>query len=153
MSVSVLDRLFKERVFERHHRTLRQLTQKPPQPQAANRERTDKIERTYDKCSLFSSTGVDARAWSDQVKHIDGPKYQNEDRDRRQPLCPSLEILLEQDEEREGKMEEDQDQAYCSPAASHSRDEPFGFFRNVCRPDDQEMDKVEIRPDHYQSQH
>src|SRR5271157_2350593 len=65
----------------------------------------------------------------------------------------ALQLPREQERERHGEMEHHEKQADVLPPAIHAAHVPRNFFRQVARPDDEPLRKIEVRPDHDEGEH
>src|SRR5271157_2049510 len=65
----------------------------------------------------------------------------------------ALQLAREQERERHGEMEHHEKQADVLPPAIHAAHVPRNFFRQVARPDDEPLRKIEVRPDHDEGEH
>src|SRR5260221_13305812 len=119
MPVAVLDRSLKIRILDRHQRPFRELAKIPPEPDPADRDRTDKIQPVNVKSTLFQTARYNAVARPYKPIHIDEPHKENENRERRDPSGTPLEVLLEQNVKRKRKMEQDQSNTDIVPNAFH----------------------------------
>src|SRR5437879_9252086 len=126
----MLDRSFKIRIHRRYERPLHQFAKKPPKPYSANSNRPDDIEPAHNKRTRLKAARH-AIARPDHVKHIYDPHKKDKYGKGRQPPEPSLEVLLQQDEKRKGKVKKDQRCADPAPAAFHPDDPTACLLRNI----------------------
>src|SRR5690606_34715099 len=108
MAVAKLDSFLQIGIVDRHKRLLRKLPKEPPEPKSADRDRSRKIQPAYVERACLEAHRIDTCRRADLPKHIDDAHHENKDRDTRKPFCVAFEILLQKNEERERKMQENQ---------------------------------------------
>ncbi len=88
----------------------------------------------------------------DQPVEIHQPHHQNEHRDRCQQFEIAFQIAREQEREGQREVADHQQQPDKLPAVIQAREIPGNFFRQIARPDDQELGERKVRPHHHQGE-
>src|SRR5687768_13896456 len=122
----VLDCVFEERIHYRYERPAHQLAEKKPNPDPADCYGGDDVHPADRERHVQSSVLADARARADQEIHVDESHEQYEYGYHRETLRLALQILLQEDQERSRKVEQDQSPCDPSPAAGRSEERRVG---------------------------
>src|SRR5215218_7435833 len=153
MSVSVLDGVREKRIHYRNKRAFCQLVQKIPNPETANRDRSDDVQPAYRERKMRTGVFANSRTRADKKIHIDETHEQNKESHHRKAFRLSLQVLHQKDQKRSRKVEKYQPPRHPAPASGRTLYEPGGLFRQVSGKDDQVLREIEVRPDHYESEH
>ena len=90
------------------------------------------------------------RAWIESGGHqpedVDVPHDGEDERDDRDAPGAPLEAMRQQQDERQGEVEEHDGERDPLPAAARAGEVPGNLLRQVAGPDDDELGQVEVRP-------
>src|ERR1039457_3323043 len=136
---SMCQRLLQLRFVKRHQGPLLQLRQKVPQPDPDQPHGSRKIHPAQAERLL-------AEIRRHEPIEVYQSHTQNEDGDARQQPEVAFQIAGKQQREGQREMSEDQCQCYVLPPAVQSRQVPGDLFRQVARPNNQELGKREVGP-------
>src|SRR5579864_2751865 len=136
--------LLKIGVAERQQRQMFQLSSKNEKPQATRGQRRGNVPHTGPRA------GGEFRA--SHPEEIDEAHKDEPDGNPGKQPGIALQVAREQQKERNEKVENHDDDRHNAPFAIETRAIEADLFGLVAGPDDQELGKVEIRPEHDKSQ-
>src|SRR5258706_14730024 len=131
-------------IADREHRELLELPGKEKEPQAAESKGRGKVPDVGQRRGGKLRAGVPEKV--DQA-HKNQPNG-----DGRQESGIALEVARKEQKERNKKVKDEHDNSDNAPLAVQARVVKGDFLRLVSRPDNQELRKLEISPEHHESQ-